>query len=391
MPWTATDARKHIDGLSPKQMDAWAKIANSSLAACIKGGKSQGECEGSAIKIANARAKMTESVDLSFTTPILEASILDATKGIYEITLIQDGLTGDKKRYYPAATLVQALPLFEGAQAYADHPTRTEMKERPERSIRDLIGYYESARIDRTGGRTKIKARLNTLESAAWIRPLLNMAVSNRSLCGASIHAGGSIQPKAKDGADLVESIDDVFSTDIVTKPNAGGTIERLIASEREGGEEMNFSKLTIADIAKERPELIEAMKKDVLEAAEKEAKEAAEKNGEQKSDIAESYESLRASHEALIIKMKIAESSILEAIKDAKDVDLVAADLTLSMQGKTEEEMDKFIESHKVFLKGIGAKVINPAKEDQSDTGYNIGSLLPEAKRAYEKLNLRS
>ena len=342
-----------------------------------------------------AKEKITESVNEKLTIEFetLEATSINEEKGIYEITLIKEGLTSDKRRYYPKSVLESAVPLFEGTQAYADHPTKSEMKDRPERSIRDLVGIYESARIDNSGGQISVKAQLKTLDSAKWIRPLLNMATESANLCGASIHADGTVVPKGKDGADLVESIKSVFSTDIVTRPNAGGKIERLIASEREeGGEEMKIEELTIEELTKERPELLEAVKKEVLEAK---IKEDADKDKKEKPegdtvDVKE-FEALRESNESLKIELKIKESKILDAVKDKEDKAKVEADLTEALKGKSDDEMDKIIESREVFLKGLGVKVKGqPAKEDQTETSYHVGTLLPEARGAYQALNVK-
>jgi len=319
--------------------------------------------------------------------PILEAKSISEEKGIYEITLIKEGLTSDKRRYYPRSVLESSVSLFEGTQAYADHPTKSEMKDRPERSIRDLIGVYDSVRLDESNGTTSIKAQLKTLDSAEWVRPLLNMATESANMCGASIHADGTVIPKGSNGADLVESINSVFSTDIVTRPNAGGAIERLIASERnEGGEEeMKIDELTIKELTEGNPELVEAMKKEVLEAKikEDEDKDAKKKGG--KFVSAEDHNTLKESHDALNITLKIKESKILEAVKDAEDRKIAEADLTVSLKGKTDEEMDTVIESRKVFLKGLGVKVTgNPPKENTKEATHTIGALLPEAKAAY-------
>ena len=55
MPWTAADAERHIKDLTPTQAKAWAEMANGALADCqAKGGD---DCEGRAIRIANAGAK----------------------------------------------------------------------------------------------------------------------------------------------------------------------------------------------------------------------------------------------------------------------------------------------------------------------------------------------
>ncbi len=53
MPWTAADAARHKQGLSPEDAAKWAKVANAALATCeAKGGK---DCEGYAIRVANSQ------------------------------------------------------------------------------------------------------------------------------------------------------------------------------------------------------------------------------------------------------------------------------------------------------------------------------------------------
>jgi len=226
------------------------------------------------------------------------------------------------------------------------------------------------------------------MDSKPWVRDLLNMATESANLCGASIHADGTVIPKGSNGADLVESISSVFSTDIVTRPNAGGKVERLIASERDegGDEEMKIEDLTIEELTKDRPELLESVVKEALEAK---AKEDKDKGKDDKFVSKDQYEALRISNEEMVISQKITESRILDAVKDEKDHEIAKDDLTESLKGKDNETMDKIIEARKVFLKGIGAKVTgNAAKESQNDEKtYRIGSLLAEAKPAYESI----
>jgi uncharacterized protein YdaT len=50
MPWSASDASKHIKGLTPAQAKRWASIANSVL--------EQTGDEGRAIRIANAKCRV---------------------------------------------------------------------------------------------------------------------------------------------------------------------------------------------------------------------------------------------------------------------------------------------------------------------------------------------
>lgn len=335
-----------------------------------------------------------QSEDISFSVPILEAAVIDKAKGIYQLTLIKEGLTDDRRREYPASVLQKAVGLFEGSQAFADHPTKSEMKDRPERSMRDLVGIYEGVQVVRDHEGTKLKANLKTLESAAWMRPILDMAIENPTLCGASIHADGCIQPKAgSGGSDLVESIESVFSTDIVTKPNAGGRVERLIASQRDdketlGGErELEFKNITLEELTKERPDLLESVKETFKKEAEDKTKVSIDKT--EHEALKEAVKKV----EELTVQTKIAESKILETVKDKEDKEKIEEDLKAAMLGKTDEDMDKVLESRKLFLKGIGAKIIgNPAKESQRDKGkaYHIGTLLGEAKGAYAKLVLK-
>ncbi len=55
MPWTASDAKSHMGGLSDKQAKAWADIANSALSYCKK--KNGKDCEGYAVRVANSKVK----------------------------------------------------------------------------------------------------------------------------------------------------------------------------------------------------------------------------------------------------------------------------------------------------------------------------------------------
>lgn len=79
MPWTAADADRHIKGLSPTAQTAWASIANKALADCGAGP----ECEGKAIRIANAAAARVGKV-----------AKIDAAKGLvygWASVVTQDG------------------------------------------------------------------------------------------------------------------------------------------------------------------------------------------------------------------------------------------------------------------------------------------------------------
>lgn len=387
MPWQASDAAAHMKGLSSTQAAAWAKIANSALESCLAKGGVQGDCEGQAIRIANAQVKRVEAhrADLIIHMPIMEASVVDASKGVFGVTLIAEGDTLDGQRRYPAETLAKAAPLFEGAQAYADHPTESEIKDRPERSIRDLVGIYEASHcLSEVGSKTRIKANLHTLESATWIRPLLATAVQHPNLCGLSIHAEGSVVP-SDDGVDIVESIDRVISVDIVTRPNAGGAIERLIASQRKEVDDVNQDDITLEWLKEHKPELVEALTPKEVDKETPEDEIPAKP--ETDKALAETVAELTAKLEAKTIAEKIGGSQVLESVKDG-DRKAVSERLASEMAGKSDEDMDKVVESYRAFIRAIGGEINGvPAKETQDTKKVIIGSLLPEAARAAQTL----
>ena len=57
MPWTARDADRHAEGLTPQQRRVWARVANDALRRCTTAGGSAQNCEGRAIRQANAVAR----------------------------------------------------------------------------------------------------------------------------------------------------------------------------------------------------------------------------------------------------------------------------------------------------------------------------------------------
>ncbi len=384
MPYKAEDADRFKKGMTDEQKQAWADIANSAMKTCqAKGGK---DCEAYAIKTANAMAmRVGESVDISFSTELIEAKAVDEEKGVYDVVLIKEGVTTDHKRDYTKKALESALPLFEGLQAYADHPTKTEMRDRPERSIRDLVGVYKNPVITESGS---LKAELHTLDNASWVRPILKAACSTPGLCGLSIHGDGIVKQGKRGEPDIVESIDAMFSTDVVTKPNAGGEITRLIASDRGGEPGMEWEKITLEELKENRAELIDEFEKearaDERTKAEAEFKEAADKKDEGDMVKKSDYDELAKTVESMKVTAKIAESKLLEAISDKADKDVAEKELTEALSGKSDEDMDKVIEARKVFLKAVGVEVKGaPAKEAQgAKEEYKVGSILVEARQ---------
>lgn len=199
---------------------------------------------------------------------LTEAVAKDGEAGkVFEVTLIRPGWSANG-RYYPREVLAAAAPLYERARVFADHPTATELQQRPERSVRDLVAWVEGVQVAPDGS---LRAELHLLESARpWLAPILR---ERPDLVGLSHHALGKTRIGQAEGRSgrVVEAIARVVSVDIVTEPAAGGSIDRLIASDRpdtdEGGEIVNWDELTLEALRQHRPDLVQA-----LEAAAKQA-----------------------------------------------------------------------------------------------------------------------
>ncbi|MGH9305211.1 MAG: hypothetical protein ACRDZ5_12520, partial [Acidimicrobiales bacterium] len=146
---------------------------------------------------------------------------------IIEVTLIRAGRSKMGNVYQPEV-LREALPLFEGARAFVDHQKPDDA---PERSVRDLAGSYHQVQLDESG---RVRGRLHLLPDHDWLFNLLSEAAGNPDLCGLSIDAYGDVQPGP--GQDrTVTALHQIASVDVVTRPSAGGQVERVLQSDRGG------------------------------------------------------------------------------------------------------------------------------------------------------------
>lgn len=157
-------------------------------------------------------------------------AVLDDTAKEVELTLIAPGWSANG-RIYEKSVLEAAVNLFNGVKAYADHPVRSGESDRPERSIRDIVGYYPSVWLGEDGA---IKGRLRVVgEAVGWLWPLIQETVSKGvSLVNVSINALGRVEPGEVLGRKgfIVKDIIKANSVDVVTQAAAGGKFERLLA-----------------------------------------------------------------------------------------------------------------------------------------------------------------
>ncbi len=152
---------------------------------------------------------------------------------VWEVLLIRAGESVNGNDW-PADLLRASTQMFEGVTCFADHASESEMADRPERSVRDVIGWYESTRFDEVsqgiiGFLFLEDEQIKRLLREAW-------EAGKADLIEFSVDALVRSEPNAKGGRNVLE-ITEVMSVDAVTRASAGGTALRLVASERSGPE----------------------------------------------------------------------------------------------------------------------------------------------------------
>lgn len=191
----------------------------------------------------------------------LESAVSDDGIGptVFKVVLIQEGLGNLRDaHYYTAQALQDAIPMFEGSKCYANHPARDEEENRPERSVRDIIGHFENVHVETIDGRAELRGSLVILANPSfeWARGQIIHSIDykkkfpDKHFVGLSINASGesipmdmdhfertyevpaACRPKLEEaktqGVDTVRVVmrlADAVSCDLVTDPGAGGMI----------------------------------------------------------------------------------------------------------------------------------------------------------------------
>lgn len=209
-----------------------AKCAVPNCPECVKAK----EANASSSQGALLRPKPKESRGaLIFGVRFLEAegAISEATREV-PVLIIKEGM-GNKadRHFYSADLLKRVAPLFNGIKAYANHPSKTEETDRPERDVKDIVGYYHSPRIVEVDGKSAIAATLKIIDGSAydWAWNLVKESAAfakkfaDKDLVGLSINAWGASHPQeTADGTlNMVDDLTEVQSADIVTQAGAGG------------------------------------------------------------------------------------------------------------------------------------------------------------------------
>lgn len=149
-----------------------------------------------------------------------------------EVTLVKPGWSANGN-YYAPSILSEALDKFRGVKAFADHGRRSDEIEMPERSIKDIVGYYTTVWQDAGGA---IRGTLKFVgESCTWLWPLIVETIkTGAALVELSLRGMGKLEAGKADGQEgmIVNELIRIDSVDVVTEASAGGRFDRLLASD---------------------------------------------------------------------------------------------------------------------------------------------------------------
>ena len=168
----------------------------------------------------------------------LREAAVTKTGNAYEVTVVREGPgnPGDRN-YYTKQALREAVNkgLFEGLQAYLNHPTPTEERERPERDVRYLAGHFREARfIDGKPAEVRAKFIPGGMDKDRVVQ-LIESALESpqdRPLIGISIDGYGHAPDQQEINGrtyNMVREVTNLGSADIVTRAGAGGQFIRRL------------------------------------------------------------------------------------------------------------------------------------------------------------------
>lgn len=234
------------------------------------------------------RARLLVDEDVEFLSPImaadrsartirrdLSADVWDRkltesridTDGNLSGIIVVEGESGNGN-VYTSAALENGVAVFAGKPIYADHPTRSEERDRPERSVRDLVGalpenpddlWVDEIAEGEFAGRKALFYRNGVLsETADWLATLIREGIAGAQ----SIRADGLgnwLDPQRT--RFQVEAFASATSLDFVTKAAAGGRAGlQESASQENITLESTLSGVSFEQLVEARPDLVDSI-----------------------------------------------------------------------------------------------------------------------------------
>lgn len=162
---------------------------------------------------------MKKNVEINEAAIPIDRGRLDPeNKIVFNVALLRS--ISENGRRYSENAMQNFADLSEGKKAYLNHDDKTKP-----RSIRDLLGFFDSVRVDGD----VIRGSLHYLETYSDL--IESIVEKNPNLVGFSPHLFGDVMAR-DDGINEVLSVGVVESIDLVTEP---ATTTGLFESLREG------------------------------------------------------------------------------------------------------------------------------------------------------------
>lgn len=218
-------------------------------------------------------------------------------------------IEGDKQgssAYYPKEVLeAQSDIVKAGTKIYLDHPSLDEAENRPERSAKDIIGFFKTDSVYESDNLYADAEFFSDVQD--WVRERAEAGV-----IGMSIRASGEVT-ESESGTPTLKKFDRVFSVDLVTDPGAGGGFEEILEAARTNEKE------EIMDIPKELLEALDAQ--------------------------AQKQEALAEAVTALVAKLTEADTAEVE---ESSEVDPLEVAQKLNESGLSKEAAARALAAHK-------------------------------------------
>jgi len=263
MPYTPSTVPKHVPAAKAKQ---WAGAFNGAFEQCqAKGGD---KCEEMAMRIANAT--LSESVERTMTTEVIfeqfdQSHLVEGTFNPDARTVKQVIIRAGRSkngRYYGADVLAKAASLFENVGTFRNHPTLAELRAGKSRGTEEITGWITDVMMENDAlVGVRHFARTQAGEDVFRLAQDVIEGRAPSNLFGGSINAvGKAAKGTAPDGKDalVVESIEAANSVDDVAFPAAGGTWERLVASDDTNIISQLLQHLSYEEFTEARPDYME-------------------------------------------------------------------------------------------------------------------------------------
>ena len=301
-------------------------------------------------------------------------------KGVATVVVLRSGFNSSKERYYSPEAVARDYGIFEGVKMYADHPTKTEEKERPEGSIKNWVATLKNVHVDESGA---IVGEAVIIEG--WLKEKL-AALKEQGLLsemGISINAIGrgpkELQEVEGHKTKVVEELVIARSVDFVTEPGAGGVVQMY-----EADPNRDIDLIGLSLLRERRPDLIKEAEAVIREQVNQEVKRKVEleeritalegqittlteERDAAKTELEESRKGQKMAETKSAVDKALSESELPEPAKARLSERFSSAESTDGLEDAIVAEkayIDSIRESGKV--KGMGPTMPDAAKSRQ-------------------------